>query len=365
MTATILIILSSISLIASLIPFVPLPSGSVRAFDFGRLQILTLALVALVLGGVSEIWLQDNWTSPGLAAIGMALVAAIIQLSHILPFTPVWSVETVGFSGNVDDVPTISLLACNVKQGNRDYQRVVDLIRDTDPDIAVFMETDQGWADAIRPALSGYKHRLEQPQENSYGMILATRFDMRDEKVQFLLNEEVPSITGILDLGSGREIRILAIHPEPPVPSRDTLGRDAEILIAARIARDETLPIVITGDLNDVAWSRTTRRFQRISGLLDPRQGRGLFNSFHAEHRFVRWPLDHIFHSDDFQLLELDRKPSVGSDHFPMFYRFALAGNGANETPPLPSEEDVEDADEAISIEKQRDRRPAGVDWED
>ncbi|MEQ8481093.1 MAG: endonuclease/exonuclease/phosphatase family protein [Hoeflea sp.] len=365
MTETILIAISLICFVASLIPFVPCPSGSVRAFDFGRLQVLALSLAALLASLVGEIWLWDGWTAAGVASIAMAAAAAAIQFSHILPFTPIWPVETARFEGDETTVPTLSLLACNVKQGNRDYQRVIDLINQTNPDIAVFMETDRRWVDALRPALSDYLHIIEQPQENSYGMIFATRFAMRDAKVQFLLNEEVPSITGVVQLSPGRDVRIVVIHPEPPIPTRDTLGRDAEILVAARIAREETLPILITGDLNDVAWSKTTRRFQRLSGLLDPRQGRGFFNSFHAEYPVVRWPLDHLFHSGDFQLLDIDRKPFVGSDHFPMYYRFALAGNGASETPPPPSRDDVEDADEAISIEKNRDRRPAGTDWED
>ena len=76
-------------------------------------------------------------------------------------------------------------------------------------------------------------------------------------------------------------------------------------------------PVIVGGDLNDVAWSRTTRLFLRISDLLDPRRGRGFFNSFHAHHAFMRFPLDHVFHSQHFGLLELRRLGNVGSDHFP------------------------------------------------
>ena len=149
------------------------------------------------------------------------------------------------------------------------------------------------------------------------------------------------------------------------MPNRDTLGRDAEILVAAKLAREERLPVIVTGDLNDVAWSRTTRRFLRVSGLLDPRQGRGMFNSFDARYWFLRWPLDHIFHSQDFELVSIERQKFVGSDHFPMFYRLALTDEDRNDRPADPSGDDIKEADAAITIEANRNRRPAGTDWED
>src|SRR4030095_2295488 len=65
------------------------------------------------------------------------------------------------------------------------------------------------------------------------------------------------------------------------------------------------------------------RLISKISGLLDPRIGRGFYNSFHAEYFFLRFPLDHFFHSTHFRLIELKRLAYFGSDHFPMFIRLS------------------------------------------
>jgi len=358
--AAILVLIAAISLLASLIPLLPFGHGMIRSFDFVRLQVIGISsfvILGTIMAGL-------NAQSVVIAA-AMAACALCIQVFHVVRFTPLWPVQTARFEGNCEKTPMISVLVSNVKQGNRDYQRVIDLISACQPDIAVFMETDQAWADALRPCLSKFRETIEQPQEDSYGMIFASQLPLPERQVRFLLNDEVPSISCVVQLPGGRVIRMIALHPEPPLPNRDTLGRDAEILVAAKLAREERLPVIVTGDLNDVAWSRTTRRFLRVSGLLDPRQGRGMFNSFDARYWFLRWPLDHIFHSQDFELVSIERQKFVGSDHFPMFYRLALTAEDRNDRPPEPSGDDIKEADAAITIEANRNRRPAGTDWED
>ncbi len=81
---------------------------------------------------------------------------------------------------------------------------------------------------------------------------------------------------------------------------------------------------VVFGDLNDVAWSHTTELFRKTSELLDPRRGRGFYNTFSAHHWFIRFPLDYMFCSKEFGLISMKRMPKNGSDHFAVITHLAF-----------------------------------------
>ena len=142
-------------------------------------------------------------------------------------------------------------------------------------------------------------------------------------------------------------------HPRPPEPldNQDSTPRDAELVLVGRAIGDDPAdpPTIVTGDLNDVAWSYTTRLFLRLSGLLDPRIGRGFFNSYNARNPLFRFPLDHFFHSNDFRLIELRRLDFVGSDHFPMYLALSYEPARQEEQPEAEADaNDREQADEMV-----------------
>ena len=138
--------------------------------------------------------------------------------------------------------------------------------------------------------------------------------------------------------------------PPSPTEADESTDRDGELVAVGHTAAKATYPTIVTGDLNDVAWSRTTRLFMKVSGLLDPRRGRGMFNTFHASYPFLRWPLDHVFHSKDFTLVSLQRLGFMGSDHFPILVELALTPCEGQDQESLEiDEEDLDEAEEKLA----------------
>ena len=48
----------------------------------------------------------------------------------------------------------------------------------------------------------------------------------------------------------------------------------------------------------------------------------GMFSTFHAHYPALRWPLDHVFVSKHFTLVNMQRLDAFGSDHFPILATF-------------------------------------------
>ena len=122
------------------------------------------------------------------------------------------------------------------------------------------------------------------------------------------------------------------MHPQPPVPNfKNTRPRDTELLLVGQETAASDLPCVVAGDLNDVAWSATTQLLLRTSNLLDPRRGRGVYATFPAQTPGLRWPLDHVFHTDHFAVQQLKVLGNTGSDHLPVFVELCYQNNAPHQ----------------------------------
>ncbi|WP_244214305.1 endonuclease/exonuclease/phosphatase family protein [Pedobacter jejuensis] len=249
-----------------------------------------------------------------------ALSVNLIYLFYLIfPFT-IFGKKQIVSSKLANNTNNLKLLIANVYQENRQSATYYGLIEKCKPDVILMVETNKWWQTQMDVLEKEYPYQIKVPLENTYGMLLYSKLELNGE-VKFLVEEDIPSIETDVKLSSGQTVKLFCLHPQPPVPQENprSTERDKEILLVAEKAKKCDLPVVVMGDLNDVAWSYTTELFGKISGLLDPRRGRGFFNSFNAKYFFLRFPLDHIFCSPDFSLSSIKRLKSCGSDHFPMW----------------------------------------------
>ena len=330
---------------ATLLPFHKDETWWVRACDFPRMQIAALIVAALAgLIALAE-------TSALSLTVGFALFVCLgVQIAVILPYTRLWPIEVHSTRDPVGP-RTLSLLIVNVLMENRSADRLIEIIAANDPDLVLAVETDDWWCRQLAKAFRHYPFSVAHPLPNTYGMLLLSRLELVDPEVRFLLKPDIPSIRTGVRLRSGEVVTLYGLHPEPPAPgeAETSLPRDAELVLAGREVADDSGSTIIAGDLNDVAWSHTSRLFRRISRMLDPRVGRGMYNTFHARHWPLRWPLDHVFISDTFVLRGLQRLPAFGSDHFPICIALDHAPAArAVQDPPAPDADDHAEAREKL-----------------
>lgn len=319
---------TAVMLLLTVIPLSRNKVWWVRALDFPRLQLFAMTAVLLAVDLV--VAFDGGW-----AAWPVPVVAAACLLYHawwITPYTR-WFPLEVNAAAAAGGGEPLRVLVSNVLMSNRNAQALLKLVATHRPHVLVTLESDGWWQAQLDTLKADYPFTLQCPLDNRYGMHVYARLPLEEGRVEFLVQDDVPSMQAGIRMPSGQVVQAHFLHPAPPSPTENDAStqRDAELMTVARRAAGAAVPVIVTGDLNDVAWSRTTRQFRKLSHLLDPRVGRGMFNTFHAGHWFLRWPLDHIFHSDHFTLRHIRRLPSIGSDHFPLLTELLLTPSRSQE----------------------------------
>lgn len=333
-----------LAIILTVLPFFRFWAWWIRIGEFPRLQIAVVGAAVIIAG--SFVFPPFDYIE---TAFLLALAACVVyQIYCIVKYLPIYPKQVqrsrVPVPKNI-----IRLFIYNVFIENRETEKFLKLVEKTNPDLVLLAEPDKLWLENIAEIKKKYPYFVECPLDNAYGLALYSKLELENARLEFLVEEDIPSIHADVVLRSGRKVDLYCLHPRPPVPTESlrSMERDAELLMVGRHINKQDAPTIVCGDLNDVAWSWTTKLFQKVSGLLDPRIGRGLYTTFPVDYPLVRCPLDHVFHSNHFRLVELKRLPDIGSDHFPMYISLAL-----EKTAHLTQEEPEADADDHAEAEE-------------
>lgn len=308
-------------------PFLPAtehPHWFFRTADFVRLQSIAIEVILLALllfFGNFNGWFE--WA----LLIGLCL-AILYQAVKVFKYSSLYPRKKPNFPSN----GMISLLAANVLQTNDKYEKFLDVVAKHDPDIVVTMESDLKWENGLKSLEKTYPHTLKAPNDEFYGMHVYSKKAFIEPKLKYQVEAHVPSMFIDFKINEDTDVHFCFLHPAPPSPTENETSkeRDAELMITGKRIREKKQPTVVCGDMNDVVWSRTTRLFKKMTSMIDPRIGRGFFSTYYAQYWFMRFPLDHLFHTKDLYIGKMERTINFGSDHYGMYYEIHHIKN----TPP-------------------------------
>ncbi len=313
------LVLVVLLVVFTLLPKIPSSHWIFRFADFGKIQINFFAIFTFILG---FFFFQNNfwWYSQGI------LVAIIIfHTITLVKYTPLYPIKKITTSGK-NSSKKIKIISANVYQFNTEYQRFIDLIQKNQPDVFLTMESNADWENALKTLEKEYPFQHKVTLENTYGMHFYSKLKVESATTHFFVADDIPSIEAHLRTEDGFEFVFLGIHPPPPSPTEEETSkeRDGDLLSVGKRVREIEKPRVVIGDFNNVAWSKSSILFRKISHLIDPRVGKAFVSTFHAKYKLLRFPIDLMFHSEDIFIKELKTLENYGSDHLPVFCEFFI-----------------------------------------
>jgi endonuclease/exonuclease/phosphatase (EEP) superfamily protein YafD len=278
-----------------------------------RLQYLVLFLVSSLF---FIILFNKKWLL--LSLFGL-LFNAIPVLSIYLPS------ETTATGKNNQ----VSLLLTNVLTSNQSYGSLLKEIERKQADIIVVLELGYQWANELRTIDKKYPYQELIPRTDNFGIGLYSKYPLENIQVMDFASNGIPSITAGIQFDRNY-LNIIATHPIPPMDESLAEQQKLHLENLANFTQSKreitasinTTPVVIAGDLNSTLWSPRYREFMSSSGLINTRQGKGIYPSWPAGGiigDLLQIPLDHVLVTDNIHTQKFEKLDSINSDHFPIY----------------------------------------------
>ncbi len=296
----------------------------IKMLDFPRIQLFIVSLVCLL----TLLIINRKWKWYDTLFIFALLGGLVINSIFLINYTIVVPVEVPWTNDSKSSAEPFGILLANVKMTNRNIKPLIELIEQKKPDLILTMEVDDWWNKKLKVLEKDYPYSQHNPNEVTYGLVLYSKFPLKKVEVEYLNNEKVPSFESTISLADDQKISFHSIHPVPPKHFEDLPDNAHQEATAleklGKEIEDREFPTIVAGDLNDVVWSYVDELTETENILYDVRVGRGFYNSYDAKNILLRWPLDHIFVTEEFKLKKLERLAKIGSDHFPIFAELEL-----------------------------------------
>lgn len=272
------------------------------------IQLLGLIWVCRAFQGMKRI----AFTAVTLAALTLnaSLIWAYASPAHFAPTDPKQA--------------QLKLLQMNVLVFNKKYEKIEDIIRQSQADIVSLQEIDTQWFGRLKqmPIYRRYPYRVEHLKA---GNILLSKLPIQHAKIvhfpegrlgKAIYRDEGGYIVAELNL-KGQNISLINLHPPVPISTKYIQSYQRYLSLLAAEKPNLSPTVILLGDLNTTPWSWFYGQYLKKLDLKDAK----------AHHYLPTWPtimpwfflpIDHVFVSNNVQTISQRLGPFSGSDHFPV-----------------------------------------------
>lgn len=251
----------------------------------------------------------------------ISLFCLSILFIEILP----WYVPPAWIRSNRN--PNLRVLVANINTQNQNYDKVLALVRNEKPDVAVFMEIDEAWVKRLNSLVDILPASISKPNPYNLGIAVYSKLPLENNEIKFWGNNKNPTVVGNLTI-NGQIISLIATHPFPPAKQTFFHSRNAQLDQIGQYIQSLSTPVVIIGDLNITMWSPYYKRLIGKTGLSNARKGFGILPTWPVKASFspvpsylslfLSIPLDHCLVSPKIKVAQIRTGANVGSDHRPL-----------------------------------------------
>lgn len=230
----------------------------------------------------------------------------------------------------------LRVLIANVNTRNTHYEKVLDLVRLQQPDVAIFMEVDKAWKSQLDTLLDLLPYSSGQTSPNQFGLLVYSKLALNDTRLEFFGNDHKVSVITQLWV-QNEPVTLVATHPVPPIRSDIFHSRNRQLDQVGQYLATVDQRRILAGDLNITLWSPYYRRLERVSGLHNARDGFGILPTWPVPVEFQNiplWlalllsiPIDHCLVSPGLEVTNIYPGSNTGSDHKPLIVDLRITGS--------------------------------------
>ncbi len=248
--------------------------------------------------------------------MGLSLGCILLNLVEIVPWYIPPSTATAA------NVP-LRLFLSNVKVQNQDYDRVIDLVRELQPDIAVFQETNTAWLAHLDTLRDRLPYRHTDPRFSGFGIAIYSALPLMNSSARFFADEGVSSLLTTITKAD-KTVTLVTTHPLPPLNAVFTGLRNRQLAGLGQYVQQLSTPAIVLGDLNITPWSPHYHQFTHPAALHNSRDGFGILPTWTTRLPLLFIPIDHCLVTPPIKILETRTGRDIGSDHLPLIVHLAI-----------------------------------------